>query len=150
MDYRLASPGDAEQLFALNAEFNGPEETDLPLIRAALEDNTGEVVVVADDDGVLAGFLCVQLKKSFCYLDCQPEVTEVYVRENYRRQGVASGMMAFAEKHCREHYPLHRMDLLTGRKNLGAQAFYAACGYQGDGHVHMRKSIQQEENHGTF
>lgn len=150
MHYRLATSADAEQLFCLNAEFNGPEETDVALVRQMLENTPDEVVIVADDAGTLAGFVCVQLKRSFCYRLCQPEVTEVYVRESYRRQGIASGMLAFAERHCREKYPLRRFDLLTGRENQAAQALYAASGYHGDGHVHMKKTVHQEETHGTL
>ena len=43
--------------------------------------NRREVVIVADGNGGrLAGFVCVQLKKSFCYDEYMPEITEVYVR----------------------------------------------------------------------
>ena len=78
---RLASVGDAGELERLNAEFNGKGKTTEESIRASLLTNRREIVIVADGNGGrLAGFVCVQLKKSFCYDEYMPEITEVYVR----------------------------------------------------------------------
>ena len=56
-----------EQLEALNNEFNGEGETNLESIKASLESNLQELVIVSEEEGTLAGFACLQLKKSFCY-----------------------------------------------------------------------------------
>ena len=45
---RLAITEDAEQLFLLNEQFNGKDET------------------VAEEGDILVGFVCIQIKKSFC------------------------------------------------------------------------------------
>ena len=75
---RLASVGDAGELERLNAEFNGKGKTTEESIRASLLTNRREIVIVADGNGGrLAGFVCVQLKKSFCYDEYMPEITEV-------------------------------------------------------------------------
>ena len=90
---RLASVGDAGELERLNAEFNGKGKTTEESIRASLLTNRREIVIVADGNGGrLAGFVCVQLKKSFCYDEYMPEITEVYVRPEYRGQGVAGNV----------------------------------------------------------
>lgn len=82
---RLASVDDAAELELLNAEFNGKGKTTEESIRASLLTNRREIVIVADGSGGrLAGFVCVQLKKSLCYEDFMPEITEVYVRPEYR------------------------------------------------------------------
>lgn len=44
----------------------------------------------------------MQLKKSFCYDDYRPEIAEVYVRPEYRKQRIASRMILFAEEYCRK------------------------------------------------
>ncbi len=75
---RIATEQDAAQLQMLNNEFNGEGETTLENIRASLTANRQEVVIVDEDQGELTGFVCVQLKKSFCYDDYMPEITEVY------------------------------------------------------------------------
>ena len=54
---RIATADDAEQLNILNIEFNGEGENDIENIRASLDNNRQEIVVVADEDGTLAGYL---------------------------------------------------------------------------------------------
>lgn len=83
---------DAEQLNILNNEFNG-EGASIDNIGNSLVSNKQEVVIVADEDDILVGFVCVQLKKSFCYDEYMPEITEVYVKPTYRNRGIASEMI---------------------------------------------------------
>ena len=136
---RKATENDAEQLAALNEEFNGAGETDVDSIRKSLLYNRQEVVFTDDENGVLTGFVCVQLKKSFCYDDYMPEITEVYVRPAYRNRGIAGNMISFAEEYCGRNYPLHKYELLTGKENRIAQALYRKLGYSNDGELHLTK-----------
>ena len=101
------------------------------------------ISVVAEEDDTLAGFVCVQLKRSFCYDDRTPEITEVYVSPAYRQRGVASRMISFAEAYCGEHYPLHKYELLTGEKNLAAQSLYRKLGYADDHRLHLSRRIKE-------
>ena len=134
---------DAEQLSVLNDEFNGKGETTIDNIRNSLMNNKQEVVIVADEDDMLVGFVCVQLKKSFCYDDYMPEITEVYVKPTYRKKGIASEMIAFAESYCSKNYSLHKYELLTGKENLVAQALYNKLGYIDDNELHLSKRIKK-------
>ena len=136
---RIATVQDAAQLEILNNEFNGEGETTLDNIRASLADNKQEVIVVDEQNGELTGFVCVQLKKSFCYDDYMPEITEVYVKPQYRRCGVARTMIAYAEEYCKSHYPLHKFELLTGAENDVARIAYAKLGYCEDAELHLAK-----------
>lgn len=138
----IATIQDAEQLEILNNEFNGAGETTLEHIRSSLADNKQEVIVVDDLNGELTGFVCVQLKKPFCYDDYMPEITEVYVKPQHRRKGIASAMIVFAEEYCKSHYPLHKFELLTGTENDGAQSVYAKLGYSEDGELHLAKRLR--------
>ena len=83
---RIATEDDANQLDLLNNEFNGQGNTSKDCIRDSILNNKQEVVIVAQEDESLVGFVCVQLKKSFCYDDFMPEITEVYVRPEYRKK----------------------------------------------------------------
>lgn len=139
---RIAAADDAEQLYMLNNEFNGGGLTSADNIRDSLRNNRQEVVVVADEDGMLVGFVCVQLKKSFCYDDYGPEIAEVYVKPAYRKRGIAGEMITFAETYCAGNYPLHKYELLTGRKNIAAQALYRKLGYTDDHEMHLSKRVQ--------
>ena len=140
---RIATVNDAEQLNILNNEFNGEGETSIANIRNSLMHNKQEVVIVAEEDNMLVGFVCVQLKKSFCYDDYMPEITEVYVKPAYRKRGVASEMIAFAENYCSKNYPLHKYELLTGKENLVAQSVYSKLGYTDDKELHLSKRIMK-------
>ena len=141
---RIATVQDAAQLEILNNEFNGEGETTLENIRASLAGNKQEIVVVDETDGELTGFVCVLLKKSFCYDDYMPEITEVYVKPHYRRNGIARAMITYAEEYCKSHYPLHKFELLTGDENDGAQIVYAKLGYSEDGELHLAKRFARK------
>ncbi|MGN0447078.1 MAG: GNAT family N-acetyltransferase [Acutalibacteraceae bacterium] len=136
---RIATINDAEQLNILNNEFNGEGETSIDNIIKSLKNNKQEVVIVADEDDVLVGFVCVQLKKSFCYDEYMPEITEVYVKPTYRKRGIASEMLTYAETYCNNNYPLHEYELLTGNENFVAQAVYSKLGYIQDNELHFSK-----------
>lgn len=140
---RIATIRDAEQLSILNDEFNGDGEMHIDNIRNSLLSNQQEVVIVADADDVLVGFVCVQLKKSFCYDDYMPEITEVYVKPAYRKQGIASEMVTFAEEYCSKNHSLHKYEILTGKNNLAAQSLYNKLGYTADGEIHLSKRIKK-------
>lgn len=138
---RIATQLDAAQLEVLNIEFNGDGETTLENIRNSLIKNKQEVIVVDEQNGKLTGFVCVQLKKSFCYDDYMPEITEVYVKPQYRRNGIARNMITYAEEYCKKYYPLHKFELLTGTENDDAQSVYAKLGYSEDGELHLAKRL---------
>ena len=141
---RIATVQDAAQLEILNNEFNGEGETTLENIRASLAGNKQEIVVVDETDGELTGFVCVLLKKSFCYDDYMPEITEVYVKPHYRRNGIARAMITYAEEYCIKRFPLHKFELLTGDENDGAQIVYAKLGYSEDGELHLAKRFARK------
>ncbi|MDE6639576.1 MAG: GNAT family N-acetyltransferase [Acetatifactor sp.] len=140
---RIANVRDAEQLGILNDEFNGKGETTIDNIRNSIVNNKQEVVIVDDENGVLVGFVCVQLKKSFCYDEYMPEITEVYVNPAYRKKGIASEMITFAEYYCAKNYPIHKYELLTGKENVIAQSVYGKLGYTDDNELHLSKRIKK-------
>lgn len=141
---RIATVRDAEQLEILNNEFNGEGETTLDNIKYSLANNKQEVIVVDEQNGELTGFVCVQLKKSFCYDDYMPEITEVYVKPHHRRNGIARAMITYAEEYCKQRLPIHKFELLTGAENDGAQSVYAKLGYSEDGELHLSKRLTRE------
>lgn len=145
---RLATVKDAEQLNILNLEFNGSSDMSLENIRNSLLNNHQELVIVYDHDDLLAGFVCVQLRKSFCYDEYIPEITEVYVKPEYRKLGIASAMLSFAENYCVQNYRIHSFELLTGKENYIAQSVYKKLGYKDDGEIHLSK--QWETMHGCI
>lgn len=127
---RLAAPEDAGQLFGLNERFNGPSGTTVEDMARSIAGNPQELVVVADQGGVLAGFACVQVKRSFCYEIPSAEITEVFVDEGFRRRGLARELLDFAVRAAVERFgPLDGLTVLTGDDNLPAWALYEGAGF---------------------
>ncbi|MDE6384704.1 MAG: hypothetical protein K2L36_00975 [Eubacterium sp.] len=56
---RVADINDAEQLFILNEQFNGRDETTLNEIKESLLNNQQELIIVAEYNNTLVGFVCV-------------------------------------------------------------------------------------------
>ncbi len=140
MLYRLACPADAEALVRLNAAFNGVNDVSLENVLRSLT-NSPEVVVVAEADGQVVGFCCVQVHHSFCYKTPVAEVTEMYVDEGFRRQGCATGMLAFLEEHLQSAYGIDEIHLLTGTGNPAAQSAYKKAGFAVKNEVYMVKEV---------
>lgn len=140
---RLAVAEDAGELHRLNEAFNGPGDADIDSIARALGENGQELVVVAQEGGGLRGFVCLQVKRSFCYPEPVPEVTEVYVEPGSRRKGLGAAMLAFAqEEYIRRYGPPEGFALLTGADNAPAQALYRKLGYRPDGELHLFKPFE--------
>ena len=136
---RTATPSDAEALFHLNRAFNGEGLADAGRIRRSLAENDREIVCVAERGGQVVAFCCGQLTESMCYPEKSGEITELYVRPDARRCGIASALVRFTEQRCIERGAAE-LRLLTGRTNHAARALYESLGYSIDGEVHYVKS----------
>lgn len=140
MEIRLANPNDAALLFEMNERFNGTGSTTKELLADSIANNSQEAVFIATVDGGTAGFCCVQLFKSMCYRSCYAEITELFVEEAYRQQGVATALMGYAEDYFRDKN-VKGYQLFTGKQNKIAQAFYEKNGYTPSAEQMYRKRL---------
>lgn len=140
MGVRLANASDLEALFALNEAFNGPGVTTRERMRQALERPSGELVFLASVRGAAVGFLCARTLPSMCYEGLQGEITELYVRPECRRMGVAAALMEAAEGALREK-GVRELRLLTGADNRGAQALYQKRGFVREDELLFQKKL---------
>ncbi len=136
--FRTASINDATELMRLNDAFNGDNANTVEGIELGLSRTDAETVFVAEADGRLLGFLCGQLLKSICYSVFYVEITELFVDEGSRRQGIGEGLMRFAEDFYLKQ-GIHDFQLFTGRNNTIAQAFYEHMGYRRHDDILYRK-----------
>ena len=83
---RRAAESDAPGLLRLNEKFNGKSNLSAEQIRLSLAVNDREDVFVAEQEGKLVGFCCVQIFQSFCYEVRYAEITELYVDDAYQRR----------------------------------------------------------------
>ncbi|MDF2938313.1 MAG: hypothetical protein K0Q90_3686 [Paenibacillaceae bacterium] len=137
---RHAQPEDIQALYEMNELFNGPGTTTMELLADGIRHNNRETVLIAEADGQPAGFCCVQLTTSMCYSTNYAEITELFVREEYRRQGVASALMDHAEN-CFQDQQVRSYQLFTGKTNTTAQCFYEQNGYIRSDELMYRKRL---------
>lgn len=140
LKFRLASPADAQALIRLNAVFNEVDDISSEDVQNSLL-TSPEIVVVAEADDEAVAFCCAQVHHSFCYPAPVAEVTEMYVDENHRRMGCASGMLRFLEEHLQSAYGADEIHLLTGMTNLAAQSAYKKAGFTVKNEVYMTKEV---------
>jgi len=140
---RLAQVLDAPGLLKLNDFFNGEGCNSLYAIENSLSSNKQEIVCIATDKDALVGFCCGQIFKSMCYSINYGEITELFVLESYRRQGVASRLMLFIEAEFQKQ-EINHFQLFTGKSNEAAQTFYRALGYVESSKMLFRKRPEGE------
>lgn len=76
-----------------------------------------------------------------CYSRHYAEITELFIDEGFRRQGVGTKLLRKVEEHfCQKN--IAGFQLFTGAENLSAQMFYEHLGYQRTGEVMYRKRIE--------
>lgn len=123
---RRAAARDAAVLSALNKKFNGviiPASA----IRSAIRGKGTERIFVAELEGRVVGFACVQITSSFCNERKKAELTDIYIAEPGRRKGAASIMLLVIRKFCEEH-DVAEIFLRVNRDNKAAIAFYESQG----------------------
>ena len=146
VEYREVTKADAPKLVPFFEAFYGPwfgEPVTTCAVQRRIDQSRGpETLVVAERDGKLLGFASLRLVPS---LDLTPyaELSDLFVAEPYRRQGVGRGLLGFIEQRARER-GADRLILTTGLKNVDAQWFYRAVGFE-DHALAMRKSIGESK-----
>lgn len=124
IEVRRAVKDDIFELAAMNYEFNEAHKH----IIESLEDSK-EIVAVAIYEKHIIGFVCGQYFKSFCYENLVGEITELYVREQFRRKGVATSLISFLEKEL-NFMGAKEIKIITNVKNEAAKSIYEMLGYK--------------------
>ena len=127
MDIRVATLADAHILADLNADFNGVQMTLERMAEQMLRCYDVERALIAGIDGTAVGFACLRLIPWLCYDPPYAELTELFVREPFRRRGIASALVAHAQRMARAA-GAKELRILTGRDNPAARAFYRKLG----------------------
>lgn len=150
VEVREATDRDVAKLVPLFEGFYGEwfgEPVTRRAVQRRLEQTRGiETFVVAERDGKPVGFASLRVVPS---IDPTPyaELSDLFVAGPHRRQGVGRRILEFVERLARERGAV-RLLLRTGLKNVDAQEFYRATGFEDDG-LEMRKTLGGEETRGT-
>lgn len=136
---RDALPSDAEAIEALLALLDhapGPERR--AQLRARLETPAdGDVVLVAERDGSIAGFAAATRVHPFEYPRPQLRVSAIAVASDARRSGIGAALARALEARA-EAMGCFRMELTSAHALVGAHAFWRALGYRDAGRRFVR------------
>lgn len=138
---RRARASDASSLSVLNEEFNKVRMKPTAIARRL--SNMGEIVLVAQYKSETVGFACGQVYDSICYPGPQAELTELYVRKEFRRLEAATRLCRMIESEAgrRKAVEIH---LLTNVRNAKARGLYEKLGYKAERHVDYGKRIKRK------
>jgi GNAT superfamily N-acetyltransferase len=141
---RLVRPEDAARLVPLFEAFYGAyfggRVTEVTVAGRLRRAASNEIVIVAEVGEQIVGFASLRVTDS---LDPDPyaELTDLFVEPESRRLGAASRLVKYVEGIARERGASHLV-VLTGQKNVEAQTFYRAAGYE-EYAVAMRKALRE-------
>ena len=126
---RVATKVDIQGLARLNSIFNDVDET-AEAISSRLDDPAcAEIPIVAVTENQVVGFAGLRIVPNIFYPGAHAEITELFVEEQHRRQGIASALMRYAEEIAQSR-SAKEIVLHTSEDNQAARKFYAAMGYE--------------------
>lgn len=125
----IASAEDAPAIAKLNLLFNEVDESAEAIAARMSDPNCMETVILANVDDEAVGFALVRVVPSVLYAAPHAELTELYVMEEFRQRGIASGLIAFAEQVAAQK-GARSILVQTGDDNLSALALYKKHGYE--------------------
>ena len=137
MEVRVATIDDADDLFALNTLFENT--TTIDLLKKSLLDNGREIVCIAFVNGVPAGYCSGLIIKSMCYSESRADIEALYVKDEYRRQGIGEALIRRLEK-ALAAFDIRHFHISTNADNKTAQSLYMKLGYAKTGEILMDKT----------
>lgn len=137
---RLATVDDVDALFLLNELFENI--TTMELMRESIQENDQQVTCIAFVGDAAVGFCSGFIVKSLCYGEHRADVEALFVREEYRRRGIAGKLMCHFEREIVRRGVNH-FHLTTHRRNAAALGLYRSLGYEDTGELLLDKSVSQ-------
>ncbi len=142
--FNQASMADVSLLTEMMREFYACDGLafDEASARAALQEilndgSLGEVYLIALE-GKVVGYLVLTLGFSLAYHGRDAFVDEIYVREEYRGQGIGQKGLQFIENAC-QRLGVRALHLEVGLTNTRAQSLYRRTGFVEHKHYLMSK-----------
>ncbi len=137
MEVRLATANDLDDLFSLNELFENT--TTKQSMRKFLEENKNEVISIAFINHIAVGYATAIIIKSICYCDNRADIETLFVKDEYRKQGVGKALMKCLENELISRGIFH-FHLTTHKDNVKAQSLYKKIGFEDTGEVLLHKT----------
>lgn len=125
----IAALEDASAIAKLNRLFNEVDESPEAIAARMSDPTCVEAVILAKVDDEVIGFALMRVVPTVLYATPHAELTELYVLEEFRQRGIASGLIAYAEQVAVQK-GARSILVQTGDDNLSALALYKKLGYE--------------------
>ena len=129
MIVRDVNGGDVEAISQLITEFTGLPTTASQIQQRLARSQGIEHPILADIDGDVVGFASLRLLHYLGEEAPYAEISELFVTESYRRQGIARALMTELEVRARAA-GASSLAVLTAEENRPAKALYQAMGFE--------------------
>lgn len=135
----LASIDDVPDIAQLNALFNESHKSAEAIASDLSDPACVETVILAKTSDRTIGFALIRIIPTILYATPHAELTELYVIEEFRQQGIASRLIAFAENIAKQK-GAKSIYIQTGDDNVPALSLYHKHGYE-DYDVVLKKNL---------
>ena len=128
------------RLFSIEKDFSPRPVLHATALSMILDDPSYRLFVAADRDDRAVGMFSLHILISTAEGGRVGLVEDVFVREEFRRQGVGRALMQEAERTVRRE-GLIRLQLLADKDNHSALDFYRSIGWRGTSLIALRKML---------
>jgi ribosomal protein S18 acetylase RimI-like enzyme len=138
---REAIMDDVQELVRMNILFNGSSDSAEAMAARMTDPLRVETVIVAESDGKVVGFAALRVVPCVLYPTPHAELTELYVKEEYRQRGIGRHLVHFLEKQAMEK-GAESLIVQTGLDNQPALSLYRKMGFA-DYDITLQKSLNK-------
>jgi len=137
-----ATIDDVQDLVQLNILFNGSSDSATAMAERMTEPRRVETIIIARVNGKVAGFAALRIVPCVLYPTPHAELTELYVKEDYRQLGIGKRLVQYLEELALKK-GADDLLVLTGADNLPALSLYHALGFE-DYDISLQKSLHSK------
>ena len=138
MTIKIADLNDLDNLYELNELFENI--TTKAQMENHLKQNKNEIISIAYIDDIAVGFCTGLIIESICYENCRLDIEALYVKEEYRKNGIGRELIKLVEKKASERNILH-FHITSDTKKAATKDFYKKLGYKDTGEILLDKTL---------
>lgn len=131
--------GDIHALYELNTLFGNTATFEE--MKKCILNNESEIICIAYSEETAAGFCCGHIVASVCYSEKRADIEALYVKENYRRQGIGKALLSCLEKSFAQR-GIYHFHINTRNENKNALKLYQDTGFIFTGEILLEKTAK--------
>ena len=138
MYIKIVDKNDLGNLFELNKMFEN--DTTVEEMNLFFEQNNNEIICIAYLDSIPVGYCTGLIIKSICYKTKRMDIEALFVREEYRQQGIGKELIKFMEKEASMKMISH-FHINTNKDSIRTIKFYEAMNYKTTGEILLDTTV---------